>query len=47
VDENVYSQERLLAIRNIVWTLFLAEAHYDIHLLEEELLILYERESDK
>jgi hypothetical protein len=47
VDENAYSRERLLAIRNIVSTLFLAEAHYDIHLLEAELLSLYEQESDK
>jgi hypothetical protein len=47
VDENAYSRERLLAIRNIVSTLFLAEAHYDIQLLEAELLSLYEQEADK
>ncbi len=36
-----------MKIRNIVSTLFLAEGHYDIKLLEEELLNLYEREADK
>lgn len=45
--ENAYSREQLLKIRNIVSTLFLAEAHYDINLLAEELLSLYEQESDK
>jgi predicted transposase/invertase (TIGR01784 family) len=45
--ENHYSREQLLKIRNIVSTLFLAEAHYEIDLLEEELLNLYEREADK
>jgi len=36
-----------LAIRNIVSTLFLAEAHYAINSLEAALLNLYEREEDK
>jgi hypothetical protein len=47
LDENRYSREALLKIRNIVSTLFLAEAHYDIKLLEDELLSLYDREADK
>jgi hypothetical protein len=47
LNEKGYSRQQLLAIRNIVSTLFLAEAHYDIRLLEEELLNLYEREEDK
>jgi len=47
LNEKIYSRERLLTIRNIVSTLFLAEAHYDIQLLEAELLNLYEREEDK
>jgi hypothetical protein len=47
LNEKLYSRARLLTIRNIVSTLFLAEAHYDIQLLEAELLNLYEREEDK
>ncbi|MFN8490105.1 MAG: Rpn family recombination-promoting nuclease/putative transposase [Caldilineaceae bacterium] len=47
LNEKAYSKERLLTIRNIVSTLFLAEGHYDIALLEQELLNLYEQESDK
>jgi predicted transposase/invertase (TIGR01784 family) len=47
LNEKSYSRQHLLAIRNIVSTLFLAEAHYDIKLLEAELLNLYEREEDK
>jgi len=47
LDENTYSKERLLQIRNIVSTLFLAEAHYDIDLLAQELVNLYQREQDK
>ena len=47
LNESVYTQERLLTIRNIVSTLFLAEGHYNIQLLEEELLALYDREEDK
>ena len=47
LNERVYTKERLLTIRNIVSTLFLAEGHYDIQLLEEELLALYDREEDK
>ncbi|MFN8487561.1 MAG: Rpn family recombination-promoting nuclease/putative transposase [Caldilineaceae bacterium] len=47
INEKGYSRQQLLKIRNIVSTLFLAEAHYDIKLLETELLNLYEREEDK
>ena len=47
LNEKAYSKEQLLKIRNIVSTLFLAEGHYDIALLEQELLNLYEQESDK
>ena len=45
--ENAYTPEKLLQIRNIVSTLFLAEAHYDVEILKDELLNLYEREIDK
>ena len=47
LNEKAYSKERLLTIRNIVSTLFLAEGYYDIALLEQELLNLYEQEADK
>jgi hypothetical protein len=47
LNEKAYSKEQLLTVRNIVSTLFLAEGHYDIALLEQELLNLYEQESDK
>lgn len=47
INERSYSKDQLLKIRNIVSTLFLAEGHYDIKLLEKELLNLYEREADK
>jgi len=47
INERGYSKDQLLKIRNIVSTLFLAEGHYDIKLLEEELLNLYDREADK
>jgi predicted transposase/invertase (TIGR01784 family) len=47
LNEKSYNRQQLLAIQNIVSTLFLAEAHYDIQLLEAELLNLYEREEDK
>ena len=45
--ENEYSRETLLALRNIVATLFLAEAHYDIHLLYEPLMQIFEQEEDR
>lgn len=47
LNEKAYSKEQLLTIRNIVSTLFLAEGHYDIALLEQELLNLYDQEADK
>ena len=47
IAENQYSKEALLTIRNIVSTLFLAESHYDIDLLETELINLFEAEADK
>jgi len=47
IAENEYSQEALLKVRNIVSTLFLAEAHYDLITLEHELLSLYDAEADK
>lgn len=47
IAENSFSREQLLATRNLVSTLFLAEAHYDIELLIEEFVHLFEHEEDK
>jgi predicted transposase/invertase (TIGR01784 family) len=47
IAENEFSRESLLKIRNIVSTLFLAEAHYDLAALTVELLALFDREADK
>ena len=47
IAENQYSQEALLKIRNIVSTLFLAESHYDLDVLEVELLNLFSSEADR
>lgn len=47
IAENAYSREELLRIKNIVSTLFLAESYYDIELLGQELLTLFEREPDR
>ena len=47
IAENEYSQEALLRIRNIVSTLFLAESHYDLEVLEVELLNLFSSEVDR
>ena len=47
IAENQYSQEALLKIRNIVSTLFLAESHYDLDVLEVELMNLFSSEGDK
>ena len=47
IAENAYSQEALLKIRNIVSTLFLAESHYDLEVLEVALLNLFSSEADK
>ena len=45
--ENEISKEKLLKIKNIVSTLFLAESHYNLELLERELLAVFDREADK
>lgn len=47
LKENEYSLEKLLKIGNIVSTLFISESHYDIELLKDELLKLYDNEQDK
>ena len=47
IAENQYSQEALLNIRNIVSTLFLAESHYDLDVLEAELLNVFSSEGDR
>ena len=47
IAENAYSQEALLKIRNIVSTLFLAESHYDLGVLEGELMNLFASEADR
>lgn len=47
IAENAYSKQELLRIKNIVSTLFLAESYYDIELLQEELIALFEREPDR
>ena len=47
IAENEYDRERLLRQSNIATTLFLAEAHYDIHLLYERMVQLFEEEEDR
>ncbi len=47
IAENQYSQEALLKIRNIVSTLFLAESHYDLDVLEAELVNVFSSEGDR
>jgi len=47
IAENEFSKETLLKIRNIVSTLFLAEAHYNIDLLIDELLQIFRTEEDR
>ena len=47
IAENEFGKDGLLAIRNIVSTLFLAEIHYDLPLLIDELLNLYDYETDR
>lgn len=47
IAENAYGKEWLAKIDNIIATLFLAEAHYDLPLLLEKLLILYDTEHDR
>lgn len=47
IAENEFSRDQLLAIRNLVSTLFLTEAYYDIDLLIEEFVQLFIQEPDK
>lgn len=47
IAENQYGREALLAIQNIVSTLFLAEVHYDLPMPVEQLLVIFEQEDDK
>ncbi len=47
IIENAFTEEVLLKIGNIVSTLFLAEAHYDIDVLARELLRLFDKSRDK
>jgi len=47
IAENEYNRELLLRVGNVVSTLFLAEAHYDPKLLEQELLRVFDQEEDK
>ena len=47
IVENRYGKEALLKIRNIVSTLFLAESHYDLEVLEVELVNLFSSEGDR
>jgi len=47
IVEHEYGKEQLLSIRNIVSTLFLTETHYDINLLKEEFVAVFERETDR
>jgi len=44
IIENEYSAEDLLNIQNIVSTLFLAENHYQLEALGDELMNLFEKE---
>lgn len=47
IAENAYGKEWLAQIDNIIAALFLAEAHYDLPLLLEKLLSLYDTEPDR
>ena len=47
IAENAYGKEWLAKIDNIIAALFLAEAHYDLPLLLEKLLSLYDMEPDR
>lgn len=47
IAENEYGKEWLQRIDNIIATLFLAEAHYDLPLLMDKLLLLYDTEPDR
>ncbi|MEM7539934.1 MAG: Rpn family recombination-promoting nuclease/putative transposase, partial [Chloroflexota bacterium] len=47
IAQNSYSKQELLDIGNIVSTIFLAETNFDVDVLKDELLALYQREPDK
>ena len=47
IAENEFSSEQLLAIQNIVSTLFLAETHFDREALIQHLLALFDKEEDR
>ena len=47
IAEMEFSQASLLKIRNIVSALFLTEAYYDVEVLREELMALFDHEPDK
>ena len=47
IIERAYSLDELLNIRNIVSTLFLAEAHYDLELLKREFVTLFPHEDQQ
>jgi len=47
IAENAYGKEWLAQVDNIIATLFLAEAHYDLAFLMEKLLSLYDTEPDR
>ena len=47
IAENDFKPEDLLKFRNIVSTLFLAESHYDLEVLIDELSAVFTSESDR
>jgi len=47
IIENAYNRQMLLQLGNIVSTLFLLEAHYEVKLLQRALLALFEETQDK
>ena len=46
IAENEYQPQQLLAISNLVSTLFLAETHYDLERLQVELFNLFDKEEN-
>jgi predicted transposase/invertase (TIGR01784 family) len=47
IAENEFSPEKLLKIQNIVSTIFLAETHYDIDILLNEITTLFKKEDQQ
>ncbi|MCB0187995.1 MAG: Rpn family recombination-promoting nuclease/putative transposase, partial [Caldilineaceae bacterium] len=47
IAENEFSLGQLLGMRNLISALFIVEAHYNLSLLEELLLALYDEEPDR